>query len=302
MQSLKTKIARERDPHAYEQLIQLYLEVDMPEEALREMRSYALAHPDRDTPHLLLGEAHLQSFFDDLLARDAHAANEALLKAARLNAEAVKPRLLLAELYFCVGADRLLAGLAAALERFVPDDQALEPVVQALRAVATTTGAETLDGVFERVEVRGALVREATAWPIRNRRNREAGLTEERSRSAAERLVERGTAEEVVALRRGGGLLAHAAVEGIELVAPDAPETQEAGMVGIARAVARRVAPQAREFDLGAFRRCTVQGAFGVIVVGEAGGLVVGARARVADPARLWERVMLGFDGEGRRS
>jgi hypothetical protein len=309
MQSLKERIARERDPQAYEQLIQLYLEVDMPEEALRETRSYAQIHPDRDTPHLLLGEIHLQSYFEDLLARDAHSAHDHLVRAARLNAEAVKPRLLLAELYFCVGADRALNVLAQSLERFAEADETLRPVIQAIREIKAPDTQESIDGIFERIEVKGALVREASAWPIRNRRNRGALLTEERTRTAAKGVVKRGDAEEVVVLRRGGGLLAHAVEDptagGVRLTIPEGDEqVPDAGLVGVARTVARSVAPRAREFDLGAFKRCTVQGVFGTIVVGEVGGTVVGARSRSREPLRLWERVTIGMEGEagGRKS
>jgi hypothetical protein len=303
MQHLKDRIARERDPRAYEQLIQLYTEVNMPEEARREALAYAAAHPDRDTPHLLLGEMHLQAFFNDVVARDAHTAHEHLVRAARLNGEALKPRLLLAELYFCVGADRALHVVAQSLERFAETDPAIAPVLEQIAALGPGDGQESVDGLFEKVEVRGALVREATAWPIRNRRNREAELNEERTLRAASGLVRRGVAAEVVVLRRGGGLVSHAAEsDSGDVVTMDAKAAERSkeppGLVGVARTVARDVAPRAREFDLGAFKRCTVQGGFGTIVVGEIAGWVVGARSRGREPLRLWEGMTVALEAE----
>jgi hypothetical protein len=301
MQSLKSRIAMHQDAHAYEQLIQLYLEIDMPEEARREMRAYVQAHPDRDTPHLLLGEAYLQSFFEDMSARDAHSAHDHLVRAARLNPEAVKPRLLLAELYFCVGADRSLAVVTQALERFAEKDPALGPVLAAIRETPTPgTGPESVDGLFEKAETTGRLMREATAWPLRTRRHRQVTLAEDRMRSAAVGIVSRGEAAEVVVLRRGGSVLAHvleSSGESPRLMPTDGQPGEAAGLVGIAQTVSKTVAPLAREFDLGAFRRCAIQGAFGTIVVGPVGGTLAGARSRAREVLRLWERVAVGLEG-----
>jgi hypothetical protein len=305
MQHLKDRIARERDPRAYEQLIQLYGEVNMPEEARREAIAYVAAHPDRDTPHLLLGEMHLQAFFRDLVAREAHAAHEHLVRAARLNPEALKPRLLLAEVYFCVGADKALHVVAQSLTRFAETDPAIAPVLQQIATLGPGEGQESVDGLFEKVEVRGGLVREATAWPIRNRRNREAEMNEERTSRAVAGIVHRGEAAEVVVLRRGGGLVSHSVEDKDGTVSSfdarsDEKEREKAppGLIGVARTVARDVAPRAREFDLGDFKRCTVQGGFGTIVVGEIGGWVVGARSRGREPLRLWERMTVALEGE----
>jgi hypothetical protein len=305
MQSLKDQIARTKDPLAHEQLVALYQDVGMPEEARRAAQVYADAHPDRDTPHLILGEMCLAAFFEDLLARDAHDAQDHLLRACRLNADAIKPRLLLAELYFCCGADRSLHMVVQALERIAPDDEALRPVLEACRGVQGAEGKENVEALFASVEVKGELVRQPTAWPVRTRRNREQSIKEERTRAAAKEMVRRGDAEEVVVLRHGGALVAHASSEGLEetpTAEGEPPAEDEArGVVGIARSVARVVIRQVREFDLGGFKRCTVQGSFGTVIVGELGGAVVAARQRGAiEPLRLWERVTVGLEGRTR--
>jgi hypothetical protein len=299
MQSLKDQILRDDDPHAHEQLIALYQEVDMPAEARRAAQAYASAHPDRDTPHLLLGEMLLQSFFEDMQARDAHPAQEHLLRAARLNAEALKPRLLLAELYFCCGADQALSTVAGALERIAPDDETIKPVLDACRAVPRPAGKELVEALFARVEVEGALVREPTAWPLRTRRNRDQRVKDERMHVTARKVVSRGEAEEVAIVRRNGALIAHAGGEEGQQAEPSAEDVvPEKGLPGVAAGIARSVARQVREFDLGSFKRCTIQGPFGIVVVGEVGGVLAAVRHRSAiEPLRLWERLTVALEG-----
>ena len=195
IQSLKTKIARDHDHRAYEELIDLYLELGLHAEARTEALDYARAHPDRDTPHLTLGEMSLQAFFEDLLARDAHNAHQRLVRAARLNHDAIKPRLLLAELYFCLGADRQLGIVADSLEEIARDDPVIEPLIAKIRDVAQpSTSASSLDGLFERVEVNGCLVREPTEWPLTQRRKSVARVDESRARSCRAHELEGGQA------------------------------------------------------------------------------------------------------------
>ncbi len=298
IQSLKARIERNEDARAYEQLISLYLELGLFAEARHEALAYANAHPDRDAAHLLLGEMSLQAFFEDLRANDAHGAERRLLRAAALNTEAVKPRLLLAELYYCTGADRALAAVVRDLEAIAEGDPLLEPVLEKLKGIASGEAPTSHDGLFERIEVEGALVREPTTWPLRSRRSRVSRLDEDRAERAARALVEAGSAAEIVMLQRGGTLIAH--VRGTpdgESVNPRA-EGSDKGLVDVTRTVARMVARYAREFDLGAFRRCTIQGPFGIVAVGEVGGVVTGARwNQNPEPQRLWERVSVHLEG-----
>lgn len=300
LQSLKDQISRHDDPLAHEQLIGLYQEIDMPAEARRAGQAYAQAHPDRDAPHLLLGETLLQAFFEDLQARDAHSAHDHLQRAARLNPEALKPRLLLAELYFCCGADRALTVMTDALARLAPADAVVGPVIEACRAVAKAAGKEDLEAAFARVEVEGVLMREPSAWPLRTRRNRDQRVNDERMIAAAQRLVARGELEELAVVRRSGVLVAHAGPDAA--TEPGAEERiPERGLPGVAAAVARTVARQVREFDLGAFKRCTLEGPFGVIVVGEVAGVMAAGRRRAGlEPHRVWERLTLALEGSSR--
>jgi len=297
IQSLKARIEREGDPRAYEQLIALYLELGLFAEARHEAMAYAAAHPDRDTAHLVLGEMSLQSFFEDLRAPDAHVAQRRLTRAASLNPQAVKPRLLLAELYFCVGADRQLSGIVKQLEEIGQGDPLLEPLLEKIGDIPEPNRPLPLDGIFERVEVRGSLEREPTTWPLGTRRTRVNRLDEDRAQRAAQNLVARGSPTEVVLIQRGGTLVAHAATPDDD-ASTDAVEAAKKGLVNVTRTVARTVSRHAREFDLGAFKRCTIQGPFGLVTIGEIGGVVTGARWRTSpDPERRWERVTLHLEG-----
>lgn len=298
LSSLKEQVARDEDPLAFEQLIAHYASTNMPAEARQAADAYAKAHPDRDTPHMLLGEMLLQSFFEDLQSRDAQAAREHLVRAARLNSQALKPRLLLAELYFCCGADCALGTVADALARIDPDDDVIKPVIEAARAVRKDDGRESLEALFAQVEVDGVLKREPTAWPLRTRRNRDQRVKEERAHAAARRLVERAEAEEVVIVRRTGALVAHSGGEAGHWTSEEGTEVlPDQGIPGIASAVARSLGRQVRELDLGAFKRCTIEGPFGVVIVGEAAGVVAAVKSKPGhEPHRVWERLTVALE------
>lgn len=312
VQDLKLRLSQGGDPVVYERLISTYHDMELPQDAREAAQAYALAHPGRDTPHLLLGEMYLQSFFEDLQARDGHRASEHLLRAARLNAQAIKPRLLLAELYFCIGAHKALHVVGRALERIDPDDDTILPVLEAISAVPNSSKEESLEGLLAHVEADGRLLREPTMWPLRTRRNREAQVLEARTHKTAAALVRKGVADEIVVLRRNGTPLSHAEmVRGDDddadrgkVVVHDTSEeeAQAAGLGVVARTISNTVSKQARDLDLGAFKRCSIQGPFGLVVVGSVSNVVAAARRRTGagEPLHLWERVSVALDGVSR--
>lgn len=302
IRSLRDQVTKDDDPLAHEQLIALYLELDMLGEARRAAQAYAASHPDRDTPQLLLGEMLLQAFFEDLQARDAQGARDHLVRCARLNTQAIKPRLLLAELYFCTGADCALATVSDALERLAGDDEVVRRVIDASRAVARNDGRESVEALFAKIEVQGSLAREPKAWPLRTRRNRDQMLREERAIEAGKTLVSRGEVEELIVVRRNGTLVTRAGGDvGPEPLAPDHDLVSETGLPAVVAGLARDLSRQVRELDLGALRRCTLEGPFGLVVLGELGGVVVAARHKPShEPHRVWERLTVALQGAAR--
>jgi hypothetical protein len=300
MQGLKERIERDGDPAAFDELIALYREFGMADEATRLADEYAQEHPELEAPHVLRGEAALNAFFSDLRLRDGRQALERLLKAGQVKPDSVKPRLLLAELYFTIGADRALLGQVAAIGRLAKDDEIVQPLLQALREQAKPAAAENVDALLSKVEVTGALARDPAAWPGGSRRGGASERDAQRTASGLERLVKRGDALEAVAIDRSGEVVSRAPA-----VEEDATEGAATLLSGVARSVARTVKSQAQELDLGSFRRCVVEGPFGVLLVGDAGGTLVAARGtKGAEPDRLWERMALAVDagGRGRRS
>jgi hypothetical protein len=310
MSSLLTRIDADGDPVAFEELIALYRETGMVAEQVRLTDRFVVEHPDRELPHLLRGEQGLEDFFADLRARDGRLAIDHLLKAGALHPDSLKPRLLLAEIYYAIGADRALLGQAAAIERLAGDDEVVRPVVAALREAAQPAATEAIDALLAKVEVSGAVVRDPSTWSSRRRKGIAGEADGARVKRSLERLVRDDGAQEAVVIDRAGATLATVDERSLATAGPEAPsdeatEAPEAtGLAGVARVVARTIKVQARELEMGAFRRCVVEGPFGVMVVADAAGGVVAARGRRGtDPHRLAERLAVAVEGgRGRRA
>jgi hypothetical protein len=249
-----------------------------------------------EAPHLLRGEQALDAFFSDLRASDGRLAIDHLMRAGALHPDSLKPRMFLAEIYFGIGADKALLGQAAAIERLAGDDEVVRPVIAALRDVAKPTPNENVDALLAKIEVAGALVRDPSTWSARRRKGIAGTADTGRVQSGLERLVREGHAEEAVAIDRSGTLVGTTAPQAAP--AADGSKTDESALAGVARAVARTIKVQARELELGGFRRFVVEGPFGVMVVADAAGGVVAAKGRRGtDPLRLSERLAVALDG-----
>ena len=106
-----------------------------------------------------------------------------------------------------------------------------------------------------------------------------------------------------MAIDRSGEVVARSG-EGEEGSSGPSDEEGASLLSGVARSVAKTVKSQAQELDLGSFKRCVVEGPFGVLLVGDAAGSLVAVRGpKGADPQRLWERMSMALEGtRGRRS
>jgi hypothetical protein len=309
IQALMARVDQGGDAAAFEELIALYRDVGMPEERLRLTERYVREHPESEAAHLLRGEQALDAFFDDLRTRDGRLAVDHLVRAALLSPDSVKPRLLLAEIYNAIGADRALHGQADALERLSGDDDVLASAIAGMReGVPAPAGRpEAVDALLARVEVSGTLVRDPSAWSARRRRGMGAEQDGDRLGVALAKVVAEGHALETVAIDRSGTVLAASGgPDGASPVADDATpvEAEPTALADIARAVARTVKAQVRELELGRFRRCVIEGPFGVMVVEDAnGGVVAATGRRGTDATRLADRLSVAADGNrGRRA
>jgi hypothetical protein len=162
-----------------------------------------------------------------------------------------------------------------------------------------------VDALLAKVEVSGALFRDPSTWSSRKRRGVATEADGARLQRNLERLVRDGDGSEAVVLDRGGTTIVAVGEKTLD-AASDAPPAEGAanGLAGVARVVARTIKVSARELEMGAFRRFVVEGPFGVMVVADASGGVVAAKARRgADPHRLAERLAVAVEGvRGRRS
>lgn len=300
MRRLEGRIARTSDAIAYEELIELYRELELPDEARRKAAEYCEAHPNRDTPHLVLGDMDLATFLEELSARHGHSAQRHLMQAASLNALALQPRVLLAELYFCIGADRSLAPIRDSLHSLAPETEAMQAALQILDAVASPNADENLDGLFEKIEFGGELLRDPADWPLSRRRAGTTRVNEDRAQPVVDRLMNQGLLDEVVLIRRDGTLVTHGRA-GQPAMQPGGaaipPASTGHDFVDVVRTASRKVFTQAREFDMGKFNRCTIRGAFGNVVVGRVGNVMVGVRGACSiDPLRMWERISVELE------
>jgi len=306
MSTLLGRVESESDPEAFEQLIALYRETGMVAEMVRLTDRYVAEHSDREQPHLLRGEMALEDFFADLRARDGRLAIDHLLKAGALHPDSLKPRLQLAEIYFAIGADRALLGQAAAIERLAGEDEVVRPVVAALREAAKPAAAESVDALLAKVEVSGAMLRDPSTWSSRKRRGVAGEADGARLTRNLERLVRDEDVVEAVVIDRGGAAVVSVGESTLDGAAPAEGDAaaDESGLAGVARVVARTIKVSARELEMGSFRRCVVEGPFGVMVVADAAGGVVAAKGRRGtDPHRLAERLAVAVEGvRGRRS
>ena len=294
MRDLKGRIEADADPIAFEQLIKLYRETEMPAEALRAASQYAAAHPDSDTPHLLIGEMYLGRFFEDIDARSGLRAHQHLRRARQINPDAVKPLMLLAELYYCVDAPYRLAVIARDLRAIGAGNRHVSSVLEVIEPHCDASGERRSDSHFERIEVEGVFPRDPTTWPLRTHRNNRAIVQVERAKRAAHALVAKKAVEEVAVLRANGSVIAYRGPSG----AKQKDKEEDPALVSIARHVSSTVSKYAREFDLGAFKRCTVLGPEGHLMVGRVGNVVAGARARTSvEAGRVWERVRIQLEG-----
>jgi tetratricopeptide (TPR) repeat protein len=236
MQALVERVEQGGEPAAHEQLIALYREVGMPAEALSAAERYAREHPTVAAPHVLLGEAALDTFYADLRSRDGRAALDHLLRAGSIDPDALKPRLLLAELYYSIGADKALVGQAKAIARLAGEDEVVKPLLEVVRQTAKPSAQESVDACLARVEVAGACVRDLETWPGGRKRATVSEQDARRIARAVERLVRDGEAEEAVALARSGDVVASADPRSLQ----GAGESEPA-LAGVARTVGRPV-------------------------------------------------------------
>jgi tetratricopeptide (TPR) repeat protein len=289
-QELKLAVVHRKEPAAYAELIGLYGELSMPEEARRTAEAYADAHPQDAHAHLLLGAIELGAYLERLDSRSGYAAHRHLQRAVELDPDALKAWILLTQLFWCVGAPRRLHVARKHLERIAGEQDDVQRVLEATAADADEDAPLQHEGLLEGIEVSRRLEHDPAEWPLFSAHSSEARVQSDRALRAVREALRAEVAEEIVVLRSNGTVLAHGSTErGIV--------EDESGLAHVVHALSRTLLHQVGELDLGALRRCSVDGPFGTLVVGRHHGeLVAARRARPIESHRLWERLAMALD------
>ncbi len=291
-QDLRRAVVHKKDPDAFAELVDLYTDLAMPEEARRTAGGYAEAHPNDARAHRLLGQLELDAYLSSLDSRSGYDSYEHLQRAATLAPGDLRTWMLLTRLTWCVGARSKLRVARERLAELAGDQQDVQRVLEAIAADAEATEerARARDTLLEHIEVTGTLAHAPEEWPLFRDARVTARVQSERAERAVRQSLKAGVADEIAVLRPNGTILAHGS----------AHEGMSEGEVGLARAVqalARTLTHRIRELDLGSLRRCTVEGPFGLVVMGRHHDeLVAARRAHPIEPLRLWERLGASLD------
>ena len=104
MRRLRAEIARRPTPFSYTNLAEIHRELGEDDEALELAIECAHHFPLNAQPLLVEGEIRVERFLRDIVAQDGMHAETALRRVVSINPGSVKAHLLLAELYYVVGA------------------------------------------------------------------------------------------------------------------------------------------------------------------------------------------------------
>lgn len=289
-QELRSAVVHRKDPDAYAELVDLYVDLGLHEEARRTAQGYAEAHPDDARAHRLLGRIELETYLATLDSRSGYDAHGHLVRAAELAPEDLRTWMLMARMYWCVGARSRLRQAREKLAELAGEQDDVQRVLEATAADVEEPGREAHEGLLERLEIAGRLAHDPESWPLFRDTHVAAQVQGERAHRAVTSALKQGVAEEIAVLRANGTILAHG--------------SKEAGLTddvtGLARAVqtlARTLTHRVGELDMGGLKRCTVEGPFGVVLMGRHHDELVAAhRSRPMEPLRLWERLSVALD------
>ncbi|MGE0191327.1 MAG: tetratricopeptide repeat protein [Planctomycetota bacterium] len=289
-QDLRSAVVHRKDPDAFAELVELYADLGLHEEARRTAHGYAEAHPDDARAHRQLGQIELETYLATLDSRSGYEAHGHLVRAAELASGDLRTWLCLARLYWCVGARSRLRHAREKLEELAGEQDDVRRVLEATAADVEDTSHDAHEGLLERLEIAGRLAHDPEAWPLFRDTHVAAQVQGERAHRAVTSALKQGVAEEIAVLRANGTLLAHG--------------SKEHGLTddttGLARAVqtlARTLTHRVGELDMGGLKRCTVEGPFGIVLMGRHHDELVAAyRPRPMEPLRLWERLAVALD------
>lgn len=297
IQKLRRDLSERPTPAVYSRLAEIYRELGNLDQALGICEQCVERFPLNENPYLIIGEIRLARFFQDLVAFDGLEAERQLRRVVKLNGQNLKAHLLLAQIYFAVGAtDAMKTHLDLAIT-LSPDNRELPKFAKdfelkaeqfAVHSERPRTAAEVeeddLDDDFDdpvsvedqvrAVESRGSFRFRPETFPAWRLLDGGAGavlarLDVEKLKQNIREISDRSGVANAVILDRDGESLADAAeTEGLT-------RRQFAELVMEVQKTAEDVS---RRMDVGTFHWCTVEGAFGGISIARVKGISLGVK------------------------
>jgi predicted regulator of Ras-like GTPase activity (Roadblock/LC7/MglB family) len=288
LRRLRDDVVRRPTPVVFTQLAAIYRELGQHDDALQTAQDCAERFPLNENPYLIQGEIRLERFLRDFIARDAVLAEAALRRVTRINGHNVKAHLLLAELYWLVGAVSSCRRHLRSVLTITPTARDVQDFVREVGApdAAETDAQEDFEELARSVEEQGAFVHPAERFP--NLRGTQGDAPRTRARLDVESLktevVELGSHQGVrnsIVLDKDGEPLADC-TDGMGLTRKQFAE--------LVTSIAATADDASKRMDTGALVRAEIESPSGNITVARVRNLTIGIL--YADPLRgdrVWE-------------
>jgi tetratricopeptide (TPR) repeat protein len=280
LSELKRVLDERKDERAYKELISLHLDLGNKDNALEVATSFIEEFPGTTDAQILMGEVFLSRYFTEFFARDAWSAIEHFERALEINPETIRARVLLALLYFAIGAPRSSANEIAHVLQLDPDNSRISDFRERLLEVAGPEGEEDTEFLLDYAEEHQEIPNDPADFPGGKRFSLENGggaLSPKLFAAAAAGIGRRLRIEQLAAIGTGGRPLAVAG------------ENKES-FVKLACRLDSASRRAGRHMNFGTMRRFMVEGKFGRMVLVPAGNCAVAARApRSVSTARIAE-------------
>jgi tetratricopeptide (TPR) repeat protein len=277
---LKKEAGENPGPATFVSLARCYLELGDHDRTLAVCDECASRYPLNENPYLVAGEVHIARFFQHLAGNDGIEGEALLRRALRLNAQNLNARLLLAQVYYSIGAIEQLDEELTEITRLSPD---YEDLIVFRSGMEIEVPEEEADGSvpgpsmaerFRKIEADEAFAYSPESFPASALANSvctaQSGARVDRDR-VSDSVVDLSNQEgvhHVTALGRDGEALAVAGNTG-ELTGED--------FAVLCAEIVSTASDATRRMEFGALGWCTVEGDFGGIAINQVRGLSLSA-------------------------
>jgi len=293
-QALKSEIARLRrrmaekpTPSVYSELAEIHRELGNFDVALRICDECIERFPLNENPYLITGEIRLSRFRQDLIHHDGIEAMNQLERVVKLNPQNLKAHLLLAQLYYLVGALGPLGDRLADVIALAPEGRAFEEFRDEIAAGEFARGPVpdedeepgeagdyTIEDMIRSVEASHEFRNPPERFPDSRYVDRMVDHTSARLDvvSLRSNLNEIGADPNVLnslILDRDGEMLADCS---------DPDSLTRAEFSELVNEIRTNAEDASRRMDVGNFRWCTVEGPFGGITISKVKNICIGVK------------------------